>query len=186
MMKPDRPNLPITAYIATPANIPGYRDTADAEEDLCVYVRDNQPLAHMTFEAAEREALIAAPAAEDAEEWAALIAIAYGCHPAELDADAIKPPEHVSYIIEVMLGDDLRIETTDHAAKSAHLAFRAENPEFDALWIPDDDDTPWLADEAEKWPSRLRIITHRSLVGHLRLLRSTRVPARSRPFASPD
>ena len=173
---PGRPNLPITVYMPTPANIPAYRDTATAERDICRRLRENQPLVYLDFESAERAALAAAPAAEEPDEWIGLLAIAYGCDPAALDLGVLKPPVHVSYVLEVEFDDDLTIAETDAVAKAAHLAFRAAHPEVDALWVPSDH-------SVLEGSCRLRIITCRDLTGHLSLVRSTRVPAKSRPLS---
>ncbi|HEY7830270.1 MAG TPA: hypothetical protein VIC06_06865 [Solirubrobacteraceae bacterium] len=147
-------------------------DTEEAETALCAYILANHPCAHTTFDGAVQNALIAAPAAEDEEELAAFLAMALGSNPTLLDV--IEQPKHCSYVLQIDL-INIRIAATDAPDLAAHLAFRTKHPDVDALWLPDDD--------ATQSNSRLRLITQRSLLGHLTLVRSTRIPARTRPLA---
>lgn len=166
--------LESTFFLSSPALLISGRDAEEDRTRLSEFFRAHQPCLNSSLEVAIDEARMAGPSAEDPDELARYLGIATGTRPADwahlIEAD---PPAWDGYVLKIAFSADLSITPVETTDKASHLSFRRENPDVDALWLPDGYDDP---------PNnRLRIVTHRDLSPCFELVESLQISGRFRP-----
>ncbi|HEY1689260.1 MAG TPA: hypothetical protein VGF95_10400 [Solirubrobacteraceae bacterium] len=171
--------MPIKVHIGTQSTIltqRNWQDAADWEREaaemvVAGHIMRIHPLGHTSKVAAEAEIEAIASNLDDAEGLLADLGVALGSVP----GPGAVPLEHRGLVLEIELGDLVRIATTHEVTRQRHLEFHSKEesspkePEVQALCLPH---------EFEDGPC-LRLVARKSLFGFFRLVGTTIVPARS-------